>query len=132
MNALTAAVEHYNQPDWLSDFLSYTDITILSMFIFEMFFKLYGLGSHLYFRSSFNKFDMVVIFASIVEIILLKLNPEQSYGISILRSLKLLRVFKVTKYWMSLRNLVLSLIDSMKSILSLLFLLFLFNLIVSV
>lgn len=97
-----------------------------------MFFKLYGLGSHLYFRSSFNKFDMVVIFASIVEIILLKINPEQSYGISILRSLKLLRVFKVTKYWMSLRNLVLSLIDSMKSILSLLFLLFLFNLIVSV
>ena len=36
---------------------------------------------------------------------------------------------KVTKYWASLRNLVISLLNSMRSILSLLFLLFLFILI---
>ena len=62
-----------------------------------MLIKMYGLGKHLYLRSSFNKFDCVVIFGSVFELILTQINPEQSYGISILRSLRLLRVFKVTK-----------------------------------
>ncbi|CAF5113089.1 unnamed protein product [Rotaria magnacalcarata] len=47
-------------------------------------------------------------------------------GISVLRCVRLLRVFKVTRYWMALRNLVASLLNSMKSIASLLLLLFLF------
>lgn len=41
---------------------------------------------------------MKVIFGCIFEIVMIRINPEQSYGISILRSLKLLRVFKVTQY----------------------------------
>lgn len=41
----------------------------------------------------------------------------------------LLYYFQVTKYWASLRNLVISLLNSMRSIISLLFLLFLFILI---
>jgi hypothetical protein len=97
LNALCAAVEHYNQPAWLSNFLVYTEITFLCTFIVEMLIKMYGLGKHLYLRSSFNKFDCVVIFGSVFELILTQINPEQSYGISILRSLRLLRVFKVTK-----------------------------------
>ena len=80
-------------------------------------------------RSSFNKFDCLVIFGSVFELILTYFYPDLSYGISVLRSLRLLRVFKVTRYWMSLRNLVISLINSMRSIISLLFLLFLFILI---
>lgn len=96
LNAACAAVEHYKQPQWLSNFLVYTEITFLCTFIVEMLIKMYGLGKHLYLRSSFNKFDCVVIFGSIFELILTQINPEQSYGISILRSLRLLRVFKVT------------------------------------
>lgn len=47
-------------------------------------------------------------------------------GVSVLRSARLLRIFKVTKYWHSLRNLVASLLNSLRSIMSLLLLLFLF------
>lgn len=47
-------------------------------------------------------------------------------GVSVLRCVRLLRMFKVTKYWTSLRNLVASLINSMRAIASLLLLLFLF------
>lgn len=47
-------------------------------------------------------------------------------GVSVLRSARLLRIFKVTKYWTSLRNLVSSLLNSLRSIMSLLLLLFLF------
>ena len=124
LNAICAALEHYDQPLWLNGFLIYTEITFLGTFILEMSIKFYALGSNMYFRSLFNKFDCIVIFGSVIELVVTFVYPDLSYGISVLRSLRLLRVFKVTRYWMSLRNLVISLINSMRSIISLLFLLF--------
>merc|ERR1719427_1177307 len=47
-------------------------------------------------------------------------------GISVLRCIRLLRIFKVTSYWNSLSNLVASLVNSIRSIVGLLVLLFLF------
>lgn len=38
----------------------YTEFVFLALFIFEMLFKMYGLGVNLYFQSSFNIFDCVV------------------------------------------------------------------------
>jgi Ion transport protein len=94
----------------------------------EMFIKMYALGPRIYFESSFNRFDCVVITGSIFEVVWSELKSG-SFGLSVLRALRLLRIFKVTKYWASLRNLVISLLNSMRSIISLLFLLFLFILI---
>lgn len=93
-----------------------------------MLFKVYALGPKVYWQSSFNRFDCVVIVGSIFEVIWSELKGG-SFGFSVLRALRLLRIFKVTKYWSSLRNLVISLLASMRSIISLLFLLFLFILI---
>ncbi|CAF0820027.1 unnamed protein product [Didymodactylos carnosus] len=90
---------------------------------------MFGLGVSQYFASSFNIFDFVVIIGSIFEVIWSAFKPDESFGISVLRSLRLLRIFKVTRHWASLRNLVVSLLSSMRSIVSLLFLLFLFILI---
>jgi len=94
-----------------------------------MLIKVYALGPRIYFESSFNRFDSVVISGSIFEVVWSEFKPESSFGFSVLRALRLLRIFKVTKYWSSLRNLVISLLSSMRSIISLLFLLFLFILI---
>ncbi|XP_069737633.1 voltage-dependent P/Q-type calcium channel subunit alpha-1A [Phaenicophaeus curvirostris] len=126
LNTLCVAIVHYNQPDWLSDFLYYAEFIFLGLFMSEMFIKMYGLGTRPYFHSSFNCFDCAVIIGSIFEVIWAVVKPGTSFGISVLRALRLLRIFKVTKYWASLRNLVVSLLNSMKSIISLLFLLFLF------
>ncbi|XP_059016157.1 voltage-dependent P/Q-type calcium channel subunit alpha-1A isoform X8 [Mustela lutreola] len=126
LNTLCVAIVHYNQPEWLSDFLYYAEFIFLGLFMSEMFIKMYGLGTRPYFHSSFNCFDCGVIIGSIFEVIWAVIKPGTSFGISVLRALRLLRIFKVTKYWASLRNLVVSLLNSMKSIISLLFLLFLF------
>lgn len=91
----------------------------------EMSLKLYAIGPHKYFVSAFNRFDCIVIAASLFEIIWTYFK-EDSFGLSVLRALRLLRIFKITAYWSSLRNLVVSLLNSMRSIISLLFLLFLF------
>ncbi|XP_022239678.1 voltage-dependent calcium channel type A subunit alpha-1-like isoform X4 [Limulus polyphemus] len=128
LNTVCVAIEHYNQPKWLTVFLYWTEFVFLGLFIFEMFMKMYALGPRIYFESSFNKFDCVVIAGSIFEVVWSSVR-EGSFGFSVLRALRLLRIFKVTKYWSSLRNLVISLLSSMRSIISLLFLLFLFILI---
>ncbi|KAG5672200.1 hypothetical protein PVAND_002347 [Polypedilum vanderplanki] len=127
-NTITVAAEHYGQPKFLSDFLFWTEYVFLCLFMTEMFIKMYALGPRIYFESSFNRFDCVVICGSIFEVIWSKYKGG-SFGFSVLRALRLLRIFKVTKYWSSLRNLVISLLNSMRSIISLLFLLFLFILI---
>ncbi|XP_068969503.1 voltage-dependent calcium channel type A subunit alpha-1 isoform X13 [Bombus flavifrons] len=127
-NTVCVAVEHYGQPQWLTDFLYFAEFVFLALFMLEMFIKVYALGPRTYFDSSFNRFDCVVISGSIFEVIWSEVKSG-SFGLSVLRALRLLRIFKVTKYWKSLRNLVISLLSSMRSIISLLFLLFLFILI---
>ncbi|XP_049884603.1 voltage-dependent calcium channel type A subunit alpha-1 isoform X8 [Pectinophora gossypiella] len=127
-NTICVAVEHYRQPKWLTSFLYYAEFVFLGLFMMEMWVKMYALGPRIYFESSFNRFDCVVISGSIFEVVWSEVKGG-SFGLSVLRALRLLRIFKVTKYWSSLRNLVISLLNSMRSIISLLFLLFLFILI---
>uniref|UniRef100_A0A8C5DAL2 Voltage-dependent P/Q-type calcium channel subunit alpha-1A n=1 Tax=Gouania willdenowi TaxID=441366 RepID=A0A8C5DAL2_GOUWI len=126
LNTICVAAVHHDQPELLSDFLFYAEFIFLGLFMSEMMIKMYGLGIQPYFHSSFNCFDCVVIVGSIFEVVWATIKPGTSFGISVLRALRLLRIFKVTKYWAPLRNLVVSLLNSMKSIVSLLFLLFLF------
>ncbi|XP_055846918.1 voltage-dependent calcium channel type A subunit alpha-1 isoform X9 [Episyrphus balteatus] len=128
LNTVCVAVEHYGQPAWLTKFLYYAEFVFLGLFMTEMWVKMYALGPRIYFESSFNRFDCVVISGSIFEVVWSEVKGG-SFGLSVLRALRLLRIFKVTKYWSSLRNLVISLLNSMRSIISLLFLLFLFILI---
>lgn len=109
-------------------FPDYAEYVFLCLFMSEMFIKVYAMSPRIYFESSFNRFDCVVISGSIFEVIWSEVKGG-SFGLSVLRALRLLRIFKVTKYWSSLRNLVISLLNSMRSIISLLFLLFLFILI---
>ncbi|CAK1548185.1 unnamed protein product [Leptosia nina] len=127
-NTICVAVEHYRQPKWLTSFLYFAEFVFLGLFMMEMWIKMYALGPRIYFESSFNRFDCVVISGSIFEVVWSEVKGG-SFGLSVLRALRLLRIFKVTKYWSSLRNLVISLLNSMRSIISLLFLLFLFILI---
>uniref|UniRef100_A0AAF5CYU4 Voltage-dependent calcium channel type A subunit alpha-1 n=1 Tax=Strongyloides stercoralis TaxID=6248 RepID=A0AAF5CYU4_STRER len=125
LNTVCVASEHYGQPPWFTEFLKYAEYGFLGIFICEMLVKLFAMGYRTYFASKFNRFDCIVIVGSAFEVLWAELKGG-SFGISVLRALRLLRIFKLTSYWVSLRNLVRSLMNSMRSIISLLFLLFLF------
>lgn len=58
--------------------------------------KMFGMGIHQYFASTFNIFDCIVIGGSFFEVIWAEVKGG-SFGISVLRALRLLRIFKVTK-----------------------------------
>ncbi|CAH1158375.1 unnamed protein product [Phyllotreta striolata] len=126
LNTGVLATEHYKQPEWLDKFQEYTNMFFIALFTMEMLLKMYSLGFQGYFVSLFNRFDCFVVIGSIMEMILTNTHVMPHLGISVLRCVRLLRVFKVTKYWRSLSNLVASLLNSIQSIASLLLLLFLF------
>uniref|UniRef100_A0A1I8GVU8 Voltage-dependent L-type calcium channel subunit alpha n=1 Tax=Macrostomum lignano TaxID=282301 RepID=A0A1I8GVU8_9PLAT len=125
-NTGVLATQFYDQPLWLENFQNKANYAFVAMFTFEMLLKMYSLGIRTYYSFLFNKFDFFVVIASLTEVALTETNVMPNLGISVLRCARLLRVFKVTRYWSSLRNLVASLLASIKSIASLLLLLFLF------
>lgn len=117
LNTVVLATEHYNQSSWLDEFqgskrveaqisawinrifllIEYTNMFFVALFTMEMFLKMYSLGFQGYFVSLFNRFDCFVVFGSIGEIILFHTHIMPPLGISVLRCVRLLRVFKVTK-----------------------------------
>ncbi|CAG06879.1 unnamed protein product, partial [Tetraodon nigroviridis] len=131
LNTLTISSEHYNQPLWLTEVQDVANKVLLALFTCEMLMKMYSLGLEAYFVSLFNRFDCFVVCGGITETILVELEIMSPLGISVFRCVRLLRIFKVTRHWQSLSNLVASLLNSMKSIASLLLLLFLFIIIFS-
>uniref|UniRef100_A0A8C8SEM4 Voltage-dependent L-type calcium channel subunit alpha n=1 Tax=Pelusios castaneus TaxID=367368 RepID=A0A8C8SEM4_9SAUR len=131
LNTLSIASEYHQQPDWLTHLQDSANRVLLSLFAAEMLLKMYALGPRQYFMSLFNRFDCFVVCTGIVEVILVEINVMSPLGISVLRCIRLLRIFKITRYWTSLSNLVASLLNSVRSIASLLLLLFLFIIIFS-
>uniref|UniRef100_W5KJE1 Voltage-dependent L-type calcium channel subunit alpha n=1 Tax=Astyanax mexicanus TaxID=7994 RepID=W5KJE1_ASTMX len=126
LNTALSASEHYNQPEWLTDVQEIANKVLLSLFTVEMLLKMYSLGLQVYFVAFFNRFDCFVVCGGILETVLVEMEIMPPLGISVLRCVRLLRIFKVTRHWTALSNLVASLLNSMKSIASLLLLLFLF------
>lgn len=70
---------------------------LLALFVAEMLLKMYALGLRQYFMSLFNRFDCFVVCAGILETILVELSTLSPLGISVLRCIRLLRIFKITR-----------------------------------
>lgn len=71
---------------------------LLAMFTLEMLVKMYSLGLQAYFVSLFNRFDCFVVCGGIIETILVELAIMSPLGISVFRCVRLLRIFKVTRW----------------------------------
>uniref|UniRef100_A0A8D3DUH2 Voltage-dependent L-type calcium channel subunit alpha n=1 Tax=Scophthalmus maximus TaxID=52904 RepID=A0A8D3DUH2_SCOMX len=126
LNTVASASEHYGQPKWLTEMQERANKILLLLFTLEMLMKMYAFGLQIYFMALFNRFDCIVVFGGILETLLVEFDAIPPIGISVLRCIRLLRIFKMTRHWAALSDLVNSLLNSMKAICSLLLLLFLF------
>lgn len=97
LNTGVLATEHHKQDPFLDRFQEYTNMFFVLLFTMEMFLKMYSLGFQGYFVSLFNRFDCFVVIGSIGEMALSHWEVMPPLGISVLRCVRLLRVFKVTK-----------------------------------
>ncbi|XP_062575412.1 voltage-dependent R-type calcium channel subunit alpha-1E-like [Saccostrea cucullata] len=125
-NTVILATEHYNQPQWMDSLQYYLEILFVVLFTIEVFLRIYAHGYQQYFYSSFNKFDALVWVISVIGLILLIRSGNRGLRCSVFRSLRLLRVFKKTRYNDKIEKLIQVMTGSMSYMLSLLFLLFLF------
>ncbi|XP_068997745.1 LOW QUALITY PROTEIN: voltage-dependent L-type calcium channel subunit alpha-1D-like [Embiotoca jacksoni] len=126
LNTVASASEHYGQPKWLTEMQERANKILLLLFTLEMLMKMYAFGLQIYFMALFNRFDCFVVCGGILETMLVEMEVIPPIGISVLRCIRLLRIFKMTRHWAALSDLVNSLLNSMKAICSLLLLLFLF------
>ena len=78
------------------------------IFVAEMVIKLFGLGFKEYAKDSFNLFDAIVVALSLIELVLVNAGVEELAGgaFSAIRSVRLLRVFKLARSWKDLYDLL--------------------------
>ncbi|VDP71038.1 unnamed protein product [Echinostoma caproni] len=84
--------------EYFEESKDYAEFVFLGLFIIEMLLKMYGLKIRIYFESSFNIFDCAVIVVGIFEVVWGFFHPDASFGISVLRAVRLLRIFKITRF----------------------------------
>ncbi|XP_056444692.1 sodium channel, voltage-gated, type I like, alpha b isoform X2 [Gadus chalcogrammus] len=101
LNTLFMAMEHYPMTIEFNNVLSVGNLVFTVIFTAEMCFKIIALDPYYYFQQGWNIFDSIIVSLSLMELGLA--NVE---GLSVLRSFRLLRVFKLAKSWPTLNMLI--------------------------
>ncbi|XP_052396954.1 sodium channel protein type 8 subunit alpha-like isoform X6 [Carassius gibelio] len=101
LNTLFMAMEHYPMTPNFEHVLSVGNLVFTGIFTAEMFAKLVAMDPYYYFQEGWNIFDGFIVSLSLME-----LGLADVEGLSVLRSFRLLRVFKLAKSWPTLNMLI--------------------------
>ncbi|XP_073490120.1 sodium channel protein type 2 subunit alpha-like isoform X2 [Aquarana catesbeiana] len=101
LNTLFMAMEHHPITDEFANVLYVGNLVFTGIFTAEMVFKLIALDPYYYFQVGWNIFDSIIVSLSLME-----LGLSDVEGLSVLRSFRLLRVFKLAKSWPTLNMLI--------------------------
>uniref|UniRef100_A0A8C1TUM3 Sodium channel protein n=1 Tax=Cyprinus carpio TaxID=7962 RepID=A0A8C1TUM3_CYPCA len=96
-----SAMEHYPMTENFEHVLSVGNLVFTGIFTAEMFAKLVAMDPYYYFQEGWNIFDGFIVSLSLME-----LGLADVEGLSVLRSFRLLRVFKLAKSWPTLNMLI--------------------------
>ena len=110
LNTIVLATDYYLISDEAAAVLELFNVGFTWVFVVEMFVSMAGLGLVRYFQDSFNRFDVVVVTVSLVEFF------SGGGSLTVLRSLRMLRLFKLLKTWVGLRNLLQGVLVSMQEL----------------
>uniref|UniRef100_A0A8C8A4U9 Sodium channel protein n=1 Tax=Otus sunia TaxID=257818 RepID=A0A8C8A4U9_9STRI len=101
LNTLFMAMEHYPMTDDFNNVLKIGNQVFTGIFAAEMVLKIIAMHPFYYFQVGWNIFDSFIVTLSLVELFLSNVD-----GLSVLRSFRLLRVFKLAKSWPTLNMLI--------------------------
>ncbi|XP_070596590.1 sodium channel protein type 8 subunit alpha isoform X1 [Erythrolamprus reginae] len=101
LNTLFMAMEHHPMTPTFEHVLSVGNLVFTGIFTAEMFLKLIAMDPYYYFQEGWNIFDGFIVSLSLLELMLADVE-----GLSVLRSFRLLRVFKLAKSWPTLNMLI--------------------------
>nr|XP_042894950.1 sodium channel protein para isoform X2 [Parasteatoda tepidariorum] len=101
VNTLFMAMDHHNMNPDFEAFLKNGNYFFTATFAIEAGMKLIAMSPKYYFQDGWNIFDFFIVALSLLE-----LSLEGVQGLSVLRSFRLLRVFKLAKSWPTLNLLI--------------------------
>ncbi|XP_062421881.1 sodium channel protein type 4 subunit alpha B isoform X2 [Pungitius pungitius] len=101
LNTIFMAMEHYPMTEEFEELLSIGNLVFTGIFTAEMVLKLLAMDPYYYFQVGWNIFDSIIVTMSLVE-----LGLADVQGLSVLRSFRLMRVFKLAKSWPTLNMLI--------------------------
>ncbi|NXD20249.1 SCN2A protein, partial [Spelaeornis formosus] len=101
LNTLFMAMEHYPMTEHFDTVLTVGNLVFTGIFAAEMVLKIIAMHPFNYFQVGWNIFDSFIVTLSLLELFLSKVD-----GLSVLRSFRLLRVFKLAKSWPTLNMLI--------------------------
>uniref|UniRef100_A0A3B4ZB52 Sodium channel protein n=1 Tax=Stegastes partitus TaxID=144197 RepID=A0A3B4ZB52_9TELE len=101
LNTLFMAMEHYPMSTGFNNMLTVGNAVFTAIFTAEMVLKIIALDPYYYFQEGWNIFDGIIVSLSLME-----LSLADVVGMSVLRSFRLLRVFKLAKSWPTLNTLI--------------------------
>ncbi|XP_035859706.1 sodium channel, voltage-gated, type I-like, alpha isoform X1 [Sander lucioperca] len=101
LNTLFMAMEHYPMSTGFTYMLYVGNVVFTAIFTAEMVLKIIALDPYYYFQERWNIFDAIIVSLSLMELCLEKVG-----GMAVLRSFRLLRVFKLAKSWPTLNTLI--------------------------
>ncbi|XP_021568854.1 sodium channel protein type 3 subunit alpha [Carlito syrichta] len=101
LNTLFMAMEHYPMTEQFSSVLTVGNLVFTGIFTAEMVLKIIAMDPYYYFQEGWNIFDGIIVSLSLMELGLSNVD-----GLSVLRSFRLLRVFKLAKSWPTLNMLI--------------------------
>ncbi|KAG8222484.1 hypothetical protein J437_LFUL000846, partial [Ladona fulva] len=101
VNTLFMALDHHDMNKDMERALKSGNYFFTATFAIEATMKLIAMSPKYYFQEGWNIFDFIIVALSLLE-----LGLEGVQGLSVLRSFRLLRVFKLAKSWPTLNLLI--------------------------
>ncbi|XP_043795196.1 sodium channel protein para isoform X5 [Apis laboriosa] len=101
VNTLFMALDHHDMDKDMERVLKTGNYFFTATFGIEATLKLIAMSPKFYFQEGWNIFDFIIVALSLLE-----LGLEGVQGLSVLRSFRLLRVFKLAKSWPTLNLLI--------------------------
>ncbi|KAG8036982.1 hypothetical protein G9C98_004304 [Cotesia typhae] len=101
VNTLFMALDHHDMDKDMERVLKSGNYFFTATFGIEAGLKLIAMSPKFYFQEGWNIFDFIIVALSLLE-----LGLEGVQGLSVLRSFRLLRVFKLAKSWPTLNLLI--------------------------
>ncbi|XP_050424464.1 sodium channel protein para-like isoform X4 [Adelges cooleyi] len=101
VNTLFMALDHHEMDPDLDFILNKANVFFSATFGVEAALKLMAMSPKYYFQMGWNIFDFIIVVLSVVELL-----SAGYQGLSVLRSFRLLRVFKLAKSWPTLNLLI--------------------------
>ncbi|XP_058055257.1 sodium channel protein para isoform X15 [Anopheles bellator] len=101
VNTLFMALDHHDMDPDMEKALKSGNYFFTATFAIEATMKLIAMSPKYYFQEGWNIFDFIIVALSLLE-----LGLEGVQGLSVLRSFRLLRVFKLAKSWPTLNLLI--------------------------